>query len=109
MADYSQSVLSTQYVQVPVTAFGTAGTYNPAGDRWRSRSCRSNYPVTEPSSWATGIVGNLPGPGVLRAVPRRARRTGAPRSASGRTQIVVKITDPRKFPVLQPTLLTITP
>ena len=93
----SQSVLSPQYVQVPVTAFGTAGTYNPTGDTVQFSFTPASYPVTEPSVWVTGSWVNVPRAGVLGAVPRRARNGGTALSI-GTYQVWLKITDSPEVP-----------
>ena len=50
---YSQSVLSTQYVQVPVTVTSPSGSYNPTGDTVQFAFTPVTYPVTEPSAWVS--------------------------------------------------------
>ena len=108
MADYSQSVLSTQYVQVPVTAFGTAGTYNPAGDPVAFAFVPVTYPVTEPASWATGSWATYPGPAYY-AQCLVGPANGGTALSIGLYSIVVKITDDPEVPVLWPGTLAITP
>ena len=108
LAMYSQSVLSTAYVQVPVTAFGTAGTYNPTGDTVQFAFTPVTYPVTEPSSWATGLWATFPGPAYW-ALCLVGPASGGTALSIGSYQIWLKITDSPEVPVLQPSLLKITP
>jgi hypothetical protein len=107
VAAYSQSVLSLQYVQVPVTAFGTAGTYNPTDDSVQFSFTPANYPVTEPSVWITGSWATFPGPAYYAQC--LVGPGGATALTIGTYQLWLKITDSPEVPVLQPTLLTITP
>lgn len=106
---YSQSVLSTAYVQIPVTAFGTAGgAYNPTGDVVQFAFTPASYPVTEPSAWVTGTWATFPGPAYW------AQCLVGPQNAAtaltiGTWQVWLRITDNPEIPVLQPSLLTITP
>ena len=69
---YSQSVLSTQYVQVPVTVTSPSGSYDPTGDTVQFAFTPATYPVTEPSAWLSGSWATFPGPAYWGAVPHRA-------------------------------------
>jgi hypothetical protein len=108
MADYSQSVLSTQYVQVPVTARGTAGSYNPTGDTVQFAFTPLSYPVTSPSSWATGSWVTYPGPAYW-AQCLVGPANGGTALSIGTYQVWLMITDSPEVPVLQPTTIQITP
>lgn len=105
---YSQSVLSTAYVQVPVTASGTAGAYNPTGDMVQFAFTPATYPVTEPSAWVTGSWSVFPGPAYW-AQCLVGPLNGGTALSIGTYQVWVRITDNPEIPVLQPTLLKITP
>lgn len=106
---YSQSVLSTAYVQVPVTAWGTAGgAYNPTGDAVAFAFTLANYPVTEPSAWVTGSWVTFPGPAYW-AQCLVGPQNGGTALSIGTYQVWVKVTDSPEVPVMQPTLLKITP
>ena len=110
VASYSQSVLSTQYVQIPVTAFGTAGTvYNPTGDTVQFAFTPATYPVTEPSAWLSGSWVTFPGPAYWAQCLTGPGTAAATALTIGTWQVWVKITDNPEVPVLQPSLLTITP
>ena len=105
---YSQSVLSTAYVQVPVTAFGTAGTYNPTGDAVQFAFTPVTFPVTSPSAWATGVWAVFPGPAYW-AQCLVGPGSGGTALPVGTYQVWLKVSDDPEVPVLQPTLLRITP
>jgi hypothetical protein len=109
VASYSQSVLSTQYVQVPVTAFGTAGTYNPTGDVVTFAFTPAGYPVTEPAAWLTGSWATYPGPAYYAQCLVGPGAGAATALTIGTWQLWLHITDSPEVPVFQPSLLTITP
>ena len=96
-------------MQIPVTAFGTAGTvYNPTGDTVQFAFTPANYPVTSPSNWATGSWVTYPGP-VYYAQCLVGPSNGGTALSIGTWQVWLMISDDPEVPVLQPTLLTITP
>jgi hypothetical protein len=105
---YSQSVLSTVYVQIPVTAQGTAGAWNPTGDTVQFAFTPVTYPVTSPTSWAAGTWATFPGP-AYRALCLVGPGAGGTALSIGTWQVWLKISDSPEVPVLQPSLLQITP
>lgn len=105
---YTQSVLSTAYVQIPVTAYGTAGAYDPTGDAVQFAFTPLTYPGGSPSTWITGSWATFPGPAYW-AQCLVGPGTGGTALSIGTWQLWLKITDSPEVPVLQPSLLEITP
>lgn len=111
MNTISQSVLSTNFIQVPVT-IQSPSSYDPSGDVLAFAFMPYTYPVTEPGSgdwhtapcswavfagpayWAQCLVGPANG-GVSLAI--------------GKWAGWVRITDSEAVPVEQPFILQITP
>jgi hypothetical protein len=99
----TQSALSTQFVQVPVTVLSPLG-YNPTSDVVEFAFTPATYPATAPTTWVTGswAAGTQPpwwaqclvGPG------------GTPLTA-GTWQVWVRVTDSPERPVFQPATLVI--
>lgn len=103
MNTLTQSVLSTQYLQVLVTAQAPSG-YNPTSDTVQMAFTPLTYPETSPSSWVNGSWSTFPGPAYW-AQALVGPANGGTALALGTYQVWLKITDS----VLQPCLLTITP
>ena len=109
MNTVTQSVLSTQYVQVQVTARSASG-YDPTGDTVQFAFTPLTYPQTQPGSgdWHAGSWATFPGPAYW-AQCLAGPANGGISLAVGTYQVWVKITDNPEVPVLQPFLLEITP
>ena len=106
MNTITQSVLSTNYVQVQVIT-RSPSSYDPTGDTVQMAFTPLTYPETSPTSWVTGSWVTFPGPAYwAEALVGRERGTAL---ALGTYQVWVKVTDSSAVPVLQPCLLTITP
>jgi len=103
----SQSVLSTNYIQVPVT-IQSPGAYDPSTDVVQFAFPPSTYPPTSPGTWYTGSWAVFPGP-VYWAQCLVGPANGGVSLAIGRYQGAVKITDSDAVPVEYPFLLVITP
>jgi hypothetical protein len=111
MNTLTQSVLSTQFIQIQVTArSGTATSYDPTGDTVAMAFTPLTYPETSPASgsWVTGSWQTFPGPAYW-AEALVGPANGGTALALGTYQVWVKVTDSPEVPVLQPCLLTITP
>jgi hypothetical protein len=104
----TQSVLSTQLLQVQVTVKNPT-TYNPTSDAVQFAFTPQTYPETSPSSpyWVTGSWSTYPGPAYWAQA--LVGPSGGTALSVGTYQVWVKITDSPEVPVLQPCLLTITP
>ena len=61
MNTISQSVLSTNLVQVPIT-IQSPSEYNPTSDTVQFAFVLLNYPTVEPVTWYTGSWVTFPGP-----------------------------------------------
>ena len=107
MNTISQSVLSTNYVQVPVTVRYPSG-YDPTGDVVQFAYTALSYPTIEPSAWFGGSWLTFAGPAYW-AQCLVGPANGGVSLAIGTYQGWVKITDSPAIPVLQPFLLKITP
>ena len=107
MSAYTQSVLSTQYIQIPVTV-EAASPYNPSNDLVQFAFPPLTYPPTAPSVWYTGSWSTFPGP-QYRVQCLVGPVNGGVSLALGSYQIAVKITDDPEVPVLYPSTLEITP
>ena len=107
MNTISQSVLSTNLVQVPITIKSPAG-YDPTGDAVQFAFPPLTYPPTSPVTWFTGSWVTFPGPVYWAQCLVGPANGGAP-LAQGQYQAWVKITDNPEIPVLQPFVLEITP
>jgi hypothetical protein len=104
----SQSVLSTQYIQVLVAVAGASG-YSPASDPVAFAFTNANaYPAAEPSQWHAGSWAAYPG-GQYWAQVLIGPANGGIALATGTWQAWLKITDDPEVPVLQPLVLRITP
>ena len=107
---YTQSVLSTQYVPIPVTMTTFSGaTGNPTGDPVAFSFTPVTYPVTSPTVWVAGTWATFPGPAYRAACLVGPGTAAATALTIGTWQTWVKITDNPEVPVLQPSLLQITP
>ena len=107
MNTISQSVLSTNYVQTPITITYPSG-YDPTSDPVTFAFTALSYPTVEPAGWYTGSWLTFPGP-VYWAQCLVGPANGGVSLAIGTWQGFVKITDSPAVPVLQPFLLKITP
>ena len=107
MNTLSQSVLSTNYIQILV---GTKypSTYNPTADVVQMAFTPATYPETSPASWLAGSWVTFPGPAYW-AQALVGPVNGGTALALGTYQVWLKVTDSPEVPVLQPCLLTITP
>jgi hypothetical protein len=105
----SQSVLSTQFFQVPIRVWSPSG-YNPTSDPVQFAFTPLTYPETSPTSgsWVTGSWVTFPGPAYW-AQALVGPANGGTALPLGTYQVWVKITDSSAVPVLQPCLLKITP
>jgi hypothetical protein len=108
LSTYSQSVLSTQYVQIPITVESPSGTYSPVLDSVQFAFPPLTYPPTSPATWYTGSWATFPGPS-YRAQCLIGPGNGGVALAIGSYQIVVKISDSPEIPVLYTSTLEITP
>lgn len=107
MNTISQSVLSTNYVQTPITITYPSG-YDPTSDPVAFAFTALSYPTIEPVTWYTGSWLTFPGP-VYWAQCLVGPASGGVPLAIGTWQGWVKVTDSPAVPVLQPFLLKITP
>ena len=107
MNTISQSVLSTNFVQVPVTITFPSG-YDPSGDVVQFSFTSLSYPTIEPTVWNTGSWVTFPGP-VYWAQCLVGPAPGGVSLAIGKWQGWVRITDSPAVPVLQPFIVQITP
>lgn len=109
MNTISQSVLSTNYVQTPITITYPSG-YDPTSDPVAFAFTALSYPTVEPSVWYTAPCSWLTFPGpVYWAQCLVGPANGGVSLAIGTYQGWVRITDSPAVPVLQPFLLKITP
>ena len=107
MNTVTQSVLSTQYLQVLVTVKSTSN-YNPTSDTVQMAFTPLTYPETSPTSWVTGSWSTFPGPAYW-AEALVGPANGGTALSLGTYQVWLKITDSPEVPLLQSCLLTITP
>jgi hypothetical protein len=109
MNTVTQSVLSTQFLQVLVTV-KFPSSYSPASDTVQFAFTPLTYPETPPTSayWVTGSWETFPGPAYW-AQALVGPANGGTALSVGTYQTWLKITDSPEVPVLQPCLLTITP
>ncbi len=107
MNTVTQSVLSTNYVQILVTV-QSPGSYSPVGDVVQMAFTPLTYPPTSPTSWVTGSWTTFPGPAYW-AQALVGPANGGTALSLGTYQVWLKVTDSPAVPVLQPCLLTITP
>jgi hypothetical protein len=104
----SQSVLSTQYLQVLVQVASISG-YSPVSDPVSFAFTDAGaYPPAGPSQWYTGSWVTWPGPQYWAQV-LIGPANGGIALAAGAWQCWLRITDSPEVPVLQPVLLSITP
>jgi hypothetical protein len=105
----SQSLLSTNFVQVPVSIKSPAG-YDPTGDAVAMAFTLQAYPVTEPGSgdWHAGSWVTFPGP-VYWAQCLVGPANGGVPLAAGTWLGWVRVTDSPAVPVDQSFILQITP
>jgi hypothetical protein len=106
----SQSVLSTQLVQVLANVLSPSG-YDPTGDVVQFAFTLETYPQTSPSAWYTGSWVTFPGPAYWAQclVGPLAPESGGVSLVLGLYQIWVKITASPEVPVIQAGFLQITP
>jgi hypothetical protein len=104
----SQSVLSTNYVQVPIT-IQSPDAYDPSGDVVQFAFTEFSYPVIEPVTWYTDQCSwaTFPGPAYW-AQCLVGPANGGVSLAIGTYTGWVKITDSSAVPVSQTFLLKIT-
>lgn len=108
MQTLSQSVLSTQNLQVLVAVTSISG-YNPTADPVSFAFTNANaYPAIEPSQWNTGSWVTYPGDQYWAQV-LVGPVNGGVALPPGTWQCWLKITDDPEVPVLQPLVLKITP
>ena len=109
MNTVTQSVLSTQMLQILVTIRSPAG-YDPASDVVAMAFTPLTYPGTSPApgNWVTGSWSTFPGPAYW-AQALVGPVNGGTALAIGTYQVWLRVTDSPEVPVLQPCLLTITP
>ena len=107
MNTISQSVLSTNFVQVPVTIQSPAG-YDPTGDVVQFAFTALSYPTIEPSVWYTGSWVTFAGPAYWAQCLVGPANSGVS-LAIGTYQGWTKVTDSEAVPVEQSFLLKITP
>ena len=107
MNTISQSVLCTNYVQVPVTIW-SPGSYNPSQRCCAVRLHRAELPDVEPSVWYTGSWVTFAGPAYWAQV-LVGPVNGGVSLAIGTYQGWTRITDSPAVPVTQSFLLKITP
>lgn len=109
MNTVTQSVLSTQLVQIQITV-RSPSSYDPTGDAVAMAFTPQTYPETSPTSgsWVTGSWATFPGPAYW-AQALVGPANGGTALSLGTYQVWVRITDDPEVPVLQPCLLTITP
>lgn len=107
MNTISQSALSTNYVQVPVTVQSPSSA-DPTGDTVQFAFTPLTYPVTEPQSgdWHTGSWVTFPGPAYWAQC--LVGPNGGVSLAIGTYTAWVKIVDNPAVPVQQAFLLKIT-
>ena len=103
----TMSVLSTQYVQCPITIQSPSG-YDPSSDVVQWAFTPLTYPETSPVSWTNGSWVTFPGP-VYWAQVLVGPANGGIVLAQGTYMAWVKVTDDPVVPVLQPFMLQITP
>lgn len=102
----TMSNLSTEYVQVPVSAVVSTGIVNPTSDQVQFAFVVSGDPA--PGDWHSGSWETIP-PGTYLAQCLVGPGTGGvPLSAGATYEIWVKITDNPEVPVRQVGLLKIT-
>jgi|SRR5579859_7365161 len=107
MPSVSQSVLSTQFLMVPVTT-RSPSPYNPTADLVQFAFPPLTIPATSPAVWYTGSWVTFPGPSYWAECLVGPVNGGVP-LAAGSYQVWVKITDSPEVPALLcPTTLVIT-
>ena len=109
MITLTQSVRSTNYVQVLITALSpSGGLYNPTADTVQFAFPELTYPPTSPSAWYTGSWATYPGPAYWAQC--LVGPAGSVVTLSiGQYAGWLKITDDPSVPVMQPFILVITP
>jgi len=103
----SQSVLSTNYLQVPVTVWSPSG-YDPTADVVQFSFTVLSYPTIEPVTWYAGSWVTFPGPSYWAQV-LVGPANGGVSLPIGTYQGWTRITDSPAVPVTQSFLLRITP
>lgn len=106
-ATVTQSALSTQMVQVMITAT-SPGNYDPTSDIVQFSFTPSTYPQTSPAVWYPGSWESFPGPEYWAQCLVGPGAGGVPLSL-GLYQVWVQITDNPEVPVIQACYLQITP
>ena len=107
MNTISQSVLSTNFAQVPVTIQSPDG-YDPTSDVVQFAFVLLSYPTIEPVTWYAGSWVTFPGPAYW-AQCLVGPANGGVALAIGTYQGWTKVTDSAAVPVTQSFLLKITP
>ena len=100
MNTITQSVLSTNYVQVQVITRAPS-TYNPTGDAVQMAFTPLTYPETSPTSWIAGSWVTFPGPAYW-AEALVGPANGGTTLSLGTYQVWVKITDSPAVPSCSP-------
>lgn len=107
MQTLTQSVLSTEPVQVLVEAIDADGAYDPTADVVQFAFTNAGaYPAAQPSQWHTGSWVTFPG-GQYWAQVIVGPQNGGVALATGTWALWVKVTDDPAVPVMQPCLLQI--
>ena len=109
MNTISQSVLSTNYVQTPITITYPSG-YDPTSDPVTFAFTALSYPTIEPAVWYTGSWLTFPGPVYwAQCLVGPAAGVSGTVLSIGSYAIWYKITDSPEVPVATAGTLTITP
>jgi hypothetical protein len=106
MIPVTQSVLSTQYIQIQITAMASSGIYDPTGDVVQFAFTPVGFPSQQPVTWYAGSWETDPGP-VYWAQCLIGPGSGGVVLAAGLWEVWVKVTDDPEIPVLQPAVLTL--
>lgn len=109
MNTISQSALSTNFVQVPIT-IQAPGSYDPSGDVAEFAFVPYTYPVTEPGpgDWHAGSIVTFQGPSYWAQI-LVGPANGGVSLAIGKWAGWTRITDSEAVPVEQSFLIQITP
>jgi hypothetical protein len=107
VATITQSVLSTQYLQVLVAVTSIA-PYSPTSDTVAFAFTNADaYPPAAPSAWNAGSWQTGPGPQYWAQI-LIGPANGGLALAAGAWQVWLKVTDSPEVPVLQPCILQVT-
>ena len=96
-------------MQIPVTVTSPPVAYDPTGDTVQFAFTPLGYPVTSPTAWVSGSWVTFPGPAYWAQCLIGPGTAAATALTIGTWQVWLQISDNPEVPVLQPTLLTITP